>query len=151
MAIFRYCVRDRVGYDPSFISIVLSCGNLEIRLLSNSCGLRFVGTRFWVIHRRRQYGPFDYEWSKDFNGIEMLYRGDKFGEYCSSEEIYADLKEFGLPMSVVEVTSIAIGSILYGLLNGLSSDEKQSLLVFRLCEHGYEKFSQQIERKPDAA
>lgn len=114
-----------------------------------SCGLRFHGTRFWVIHRRREYGPFDYEWSKDFEGIELMYLEQKFGEYCSAEEIFADLKQFRLPMRVVEVTSVVMGSVLYGLLNGLNAEEKREDLVGRLTEFGFERFSQHIEPSPD--
>ena len=104
-----------------------------------------------MIHRRREYGPFDYEWSKDFNGIELMFRGQKFGEYCSANEIYADLKHFKLPMRVVEVTSLVMGSVLYGLLNGLSSTEKRQDIDRRLRDHGLEKFADQIDRISDAA
>ena len=41
--------------------------------------IRFDDTRFWVTHRRREYGPFDYQWSTDLHGLEMTYRGVKFG------------------------------------------------------------------------
>src|SRR5262245_31833571 len=85
--------------------------------VSPTHGLRFADTCFWVTHRRREYGPFDYEWSKDLNGVELTYAGQKFGEYCSDAEIFADLKEFQLPTSVVEVGSIVIGCIVFGLLN----------------------------------
>ena len=118
--------------------------------MKDSIGLRFEGTKFWVTHRRREYGPFDYEWSKDFNGVELLFRGQKFGEYCSCEEIYADLKEFKLPMRVVEVTCVVMGSVLFGLLNGLNSDEKGQDMFNRLCEHGHEEYARRI-RTSDAA
>ena len=62
-------------------------------------GLRFEGTAFWVRHRHREYGPFDYEWSRDLGGVELIYGREKFGEFCSADEIYADLKEFHLPMA----------------------------------------------------
>ena len=113
--------------------------------MKDSIGLRFQGTKFWVTHRRREHGPFDYEWSKDFNGIELLYCGQKFGEYCSCEEIYADLKEFKLPMRVVDVTCVVMGSVLFGLLNGLNSDEKERDMFNRLCEHGYEEYARTIQ------
>lgn len=115
-----------------------------------SHGLRFDGTRFWVTHRRRKYGPFDYEWSQDFLGIELLFRGRKFGEYCSSEEIYADLKQFRLPMRVVEVASIVLGCTLYGVLNGWSRPEREQLLIDRLCSMGHQKFAH-IDRHNDTA
>lgn len=118
--------------------------------LPPSHGLRFDGTRFWVTHRRRKYGPFDYEWSQDFLGIELLFRGRKFGEYCSSEEIYADLKQFRLPMRVVEVASIVLGCTLYGVLNGWSRPEREQLLIDRLCSMGHQKFAH-IDRHNDTA
>ena len=99
------------------------------------------GTRFWVTHRRREYGPFDYEWSKDFCGIELVYSGHKFGEYVSTEEIFADLKEFALPLTVVEVSSIVLGCVIYGVLNGLTEAERARLLVERLTAAGHAKFT----------
>ena len=111
-------------------------------------GLRFSGSQFWVIHRRRAYGPFDYQWSKDFSGIELQYQGEKFGEYCSVEEIYADLKPFRLPMRVVEVASVVLGATLYGLLNGLSEEEKRDNLVCQLKKHGLGRFAESIVHTP---
>ena len=113
-------------------------------------GLKFEGTTFWVTHRRRDFGPFDYEWSSDFCGIELLYRGRKFGEYCSSEEIFADLKQFKLPMRTVEVASIVMGCLVYGLLNGRSEAERDQFVISRLRTLGYEKFAH-IHRHTDAA
>src|SRR6056297_1316495 len=60
-------------------------------------------TRFWVIHRRDCYGPFDYQWSGDLYGVELLYQGDKYGECCNSEQFFADLKPYQLPRKVSEV------------------------------------------------
>ena len=104
-------------------------------------GLRFQGTMFWVIHRRRAYGPFDYEWSKDLRGIELLYQATKFGEYCSPDEIFADLKQFKLPASVVEVASIVLGCTVLGILDGMSSQQRRSLLIERLRSMGHGKFA----------
>lgn len=102
--------------------------------------IRLEGTRFWVQHRRRTYGPFDYEWSSDFAGVELRYAGQKFGEYCSRDEVFADLKPYHLPMSVVNVTTIVIGCIVYGVLNGLSETERLTLVESRLSEFGYSRF-----------
>ena len=118
--------------------------------MSKSHGLKFRDTRFWVTHRRREYGPFDYEWSKDLRGVELTYRNQKFGEYCSPEEIFADLKEFKLPRSVVEVASIGIGCIVYSVLNGLSHWDLDQLLDERLKASGHERFLH-IDRDNDAA
>ena len=109
--------------------------------MSGSHGVQIEGTRFWVKHRRRLYGPFDYEWTTDFCGVEMLYNGEKFGEYCSADEIFADLKPFGLPMSVVRVTSIVMGCVLFGVLNGMKESERRELLTERLHELGYGQFA----------
>ena len=70
----------------------------------------------------------------------MLYDGQKFGEYCSMDEIFADLKPFHLPMSVVRVTSIVMGCILYGVLNGLREAERHRLVTMRLKELGFAQF-----------
>lgn len=109
--------------------------------MTDSHGLSFDGTRFWVTHRRRRYGPFDYQWSKDLRGLEMTFRGHKFGEHCSSEEIFADLKEFRLPRSVVEVASIVMGCLLYGIVHELSELQRREFLIEHLCEQGYERFA----------
>ena len=114
--------------------------NDRMEVLRGTHGIRFDGTRFWVLHRRREFGPFDYEWSKDFSGVEFMYRDQKFGEYCSSEEIFADLKQFSLPMRVVEVSCLTIGMILYGILNGLPERLWKELLRERLDESGFQRF-----------
>ena len=92
--------------------------------MSSPHGLRFDDTRFWVIHRRREYGPFDYDWSLDLSGMELTYRGQKFGEICSSRELFADLKEFGLPMRVVEVASVVLGCTILAIVQGLPAQER---------------------------
>ena len=106
-----------------------------------SHGLRFQGNRFWVRHRRRDYGPFDYEWSNDLRGVELTFRGEKFGEYCSPEEIYADLKHALIPRTVSEVGSIVLGCIVFGILNGLDESARWELIERRLTENGFEKFT----------
>ena len=40
--------------------------------MSGSHGLQLEGTRFWVKHRRRVYGPFDYEWCWQFGSVERV-------------------------------------------------------------------------------
>jgi hypothetical protein len=110
----------------------------------------FEGSRFWVTHRRRDYGPFDYEWSRDFAGIELLYQGQKFGEYCSREEIFADLKPFRLPRRVVEVACITLGAVLFGVLNGLDENHKRWNIYDHLDRHGLTRFARQIRRQAEA-
>lgn len=108
--------------------------------VSPSKGLRFEDTRFWVIHRRKEYGPFDYEWTPDLRGIELHYRGKKFGEICSIHEIFADMKSFGLPMRVVEVACVVLGSNLLGITSGYSSLERKALLQEILTEFKCDDF-----------
>jgi hypothetical protein len=108
--------------------------------LSNSHGLRFEETRFWVIHRRTEYGPFDYDWSADLRGIELLYCGTKFGEVCSAGEVFADLREFRLPMRVVEVASVVLGCTVLGITSGLNDRERGNLLLETLLEFHCEDF-----------
>lgn len=108
--------------------------------MSAAHGLRFDGTQFWVVHRRREFGPFDYEWSREFDGIELWYGGRKFGEICSEDEIFADLAEFKLPLRVVEVASVVFGSTLRSILAGDSARERRLSLIRLLTEHGCEQF-----------
>ena len=112
-------------------------------------GVLFEGSRFWVTHRRRDYGPFDYEWSHDFAGVELIYAGKKFGEYCSKDEIFADLKEFRLPAAVVEVATIVLGCLVRGVLNGQPEAERRQLIRDQLVAAGYERFSQ-LATRPEA-
>lgn len=98
-----------------------------------------------MIHRRLEYGPFDYEWSPDLRGIELTYCGQKFGEICSECEIYADLREHALPMRVVEVASVVMGCMLLGVISGHNSWEKTEFLKRTLASRGYEQFCSQFE------
>jgi len=115
-------------------------------LSASSHGVLFQGSRFWVIHRRRDFGPFDYEWSQDFAGVELMYAGKKFGEYCSKDEIFADLKEFRLPATVVDVATIVLGCLVFGVLNGQSEPERRQLIRNQLVAGGYERFAQLATR-----
>ncbi len=105
-----------------------------------SHGITIHGSQFWVIHRRCAYGPFDYEWSKDFCGVEMHFAGQKFGEYCGIEELFADLSGFQLPKSVVEVAAIVMGSMVASILSGIPENERPDLIDQRLKEYGYPHF-----------
>ena len=109
-------------------------------------GITFDGSRFWVTHRRREYGPFDYEWSRDYDGVELLYQGQKFGEFCSRDEIFCDLKSFSLPQRVVEVAVVTLGSLLFGVLNGLDEAHKRWAIYDHLTRRGLDRFAKQIRR-----
>lgn len=108
--------------------------------MSQSKGFRFEDTRFWVTHRNLEYGPFDYEWCEDLRGIELHYCGVKFGEVCNIHDLFADMKEFGLPMRVVEVACVIFGSTLLGMTSGFSPQERDSLLHENLKRFECEDF-----------
>ncbi|RLS56020.1 MAG: hypothetical protein DWH91_07800 [Planctomycetota bacterium] len=103
-------------------------------------GVLIEDTRIWVIHRRLRYGPFDYEWIPNLRGIELTFCGRKFGEILSEEEIYADLREFRLPMRVVEVAVLVLGNALYSGLNGYNDFERRGILEGRLMAAGCDRF-----------
>ena len=113
--------------------------------MSDRFGIRFKETQIWVIHRRQEFGPFDYEWSVDFRGVELMYQGQKFGEYCSSEEFFADLSEFNLPQSVYSVATIALGKYIQTILKGLTPEEQHPAICEELIKSGYSKYAQSIE------
>lgn len=113
--------------------------------MTAASGIRFEGTAFWVRHRHQEYGPFDYEWARDLSGIELLYGRSKFGEFCSEDEVCADLREFKLPMRVVEVTSIVCGTIIVGILGGMATDDRYALVRQHLNDHGLDRFADNIE------
>ena len=111
-----------------------------------SHGITFEGSRFWVTHRRHVYGPFDYEWSSDFCGVELRFQNQKFGEYCSQEEIFADLRPFKLPRRVVEVACVTLGAVIFGVLNGLDEAHKRWHVYDHLTRRGLDRFAKQIRR-----
>lgn len=104
-------------------------------------GIQLTGSTFAVVHRGRAYGPFDYEWSKDFHGVEFLCRGQKFGEYCSASEVYADLKEFRLPTRVYEVASVAIAALVKSIFDGVPEGQRSGVLKHQLCQLGFERYA----------
>ena len=104
-------------------------------------GIQLTGSTFAVVHRGRSYGPFDYEWSRDFQGVEFLCRGKKFGEYCSANEVYADLKEFRLPTRVYQVASIAIAALVKSIFDGIPERQRPGVLKRQLCELGFERYA----------
>lgn len=73
-------------------------------------------------------------------GVELTFRGTKFGEICSQAEIFADLREFDLPMRVVEVASIVMGCIVSQIGRGLSVGQRHELIARRLREFGCSGF-----------
>ncbi|MDG1896199.1 MAG: hypothetical protein P8J37_14950 [Fuerstiella sp.] len=97
-------------------------------------------TAFWVATRGRCFGPFDYQWSPDLRGVELTYQGSKFGEICSDEELYADLAEFNLPISVCEVAAITAGTLAVGIAEGRCVEQRVSNLLTLLEKFGFSRF-----------
>ncbi len=104
-------------------------------------GILINGSTFWVVHRSRVHGPFDYEWSTDLHGVEFLYQGSKFGEYCSADELYADLTEFKLPQKVYEVASIVIATIVRDILEAIADRDRSASVAAQLTQMGFEQFA----------
>lgn len=97
-------------------------------------GVVFDDLTFWVIHRSGRHGPFDYQFSLDLNGIEMMYQGDKFGECCSEDEFCADLKPYSIPLKVSEVATVVLGAIIFGIFQGQNHTERREQIYKSLCE-----------------
>ena len=97
--------------------------------------------KFWIVSRQELFGPFVYQWSGDLYGIEFTYQGQKFGEVCSDEELYADLKPFGLPISVARVAALIAGAIVVSIRSGTSTDERVSHLISLLQQFDLGRFS----------
>ena len=77
--------------------------------------------------------------------MELVYQGEKFGEYCTADEIYADLKGFNLPKTVAEVGTIALGSIIQSILDCQNPFVRYETLTHHLKEQGYDQFAEHIE------
>ncbi len=97
-------------------------------------------TGFWVVHRRRRFGPFDYQFSSDLNGIEYLYQGEKYGEYCSAEEFFADLKPYQLPLRVTEVAIVVTASLTRCLFQGIAEAKRLEMIRQQLLRAGLERY-----------
>ena len=97
-------------------------------------------TAFWVATRGRCFGPFDYEWSADLRGMELTYQGEKFGEICGPEELFADLTEFKLPISVCRVAVITAGTLAAGIIEGHCTEKRVKTLLDSLQSFGYGRY-----------
>ena len=97
-------------------------------------GVTFKELTFWVVHRSVTYGPFDYQFSIDLDGIEMLYQGDKFGECCGEDQFFADLKSYKIPITVSEVATVVMGAIIFGIYHGESEQQRHEHIYQRLCD-----------------
>ncbi len=94
--------------------------------------LRFEETSFWIAHRGKEYGPFDYQWSKDLHGIELMFAGDKFGEFVSADQLHADLSEYELPRKVSKIAAVVLGSIAYGIGQGWDESTRKQFALDNL-------------------
>jgi len=104
--------------------------------------------KFWIVSRRDLFGPFVYQWSGDLYGIEFTYQGQKFGEVCSDEELYADLKPFGLPIHVARVAALIAGAIVVSIRAGTSTDQRISHLISLLQQFKLGRFSIRESNSP---
>lgn len=95
---------------------------------------------FWVVFGQRMFGPFDYQWSTDLHGIEFRYQGQKFGEFCSDEEFFADLHPYQLPLTVCQVAILVAANLVSGIRNGTPQTDRILDLTQLLAKHNFEKF-----------
>lgn len=102
-------------------------------------------TRFWVVHRREFYGPFDYQWSIDLRGIEFLYQQNKYGECCSDEEFFADLKHFQLPRRVSQVATIVTGTVVSCIFHCIASNDRVQQITHNLKSMGLERYTLNVK------
>ncbi len=96
---------------------------------------------FWIVFRHRFYGPFDYQWSIDLYGMEFRFQGQKFGEFCSDNEFFADLSPFGFPPEVCSVVTLVAAHLVQGIRSGSSPDDRIRALKLLLAQHEHETFS----------
>lgn len=95
---------------------------------------------FWIHHRGKGYGPFDYQFSNDLGGIEFLFQADKYGEFCSSEEFFADLKPYGLPIRVSEVAAVVTGTLARCIFQGIAASDRSRLVTRQLEKLGLGRY-----------
>lgn len=104
-------------------------------------GVFMDGTRFWVLHRRKYYGPFDYQWSIDLRGVEFLYQRQKYGECCSDEEFFADLKPYQLPSRVTEVSTVVLGTVVLSVFHCITGQDRIEQISSNLKTAGLERYT----------
>ena len=100
----------------------------------------FEQTGFWVCHRRAAYGPFDSQFSPDLNGIEFLYQGEKYGECCSDEEFFADLKPYRLPSRVSQVAAVVTGTLIQCIRQGINRSARPQEITLQLRRSGLGRY-----------
>lgn len=135
------------GHDREFLTRFVTLPHRQASETRVQHGILINGSTFWVVHRSRVHGPFDYEWSTDLRGVEFLYQGAKFGEYCSADELYADLAEFKLPRRVCEVASIVIATIVRDILAAVGGQNRAENIAAQLTAMRLEQFAtvEQVE------
>lgn len=115
-------------------------------------GLRFDGSAFFVIHRRREFGPFDYHWSADLRSVDLTYQGVRYGEVFSAAQLCVDLSEFRLPRCVVQVAVLTTGCILQALHRGDDAALRYRRIAAVLRQFGCRRFAEHIavNERPEA-
>lgn len=98
------------------------------------------GDSFDVIHRRRSYGRFTYQWADDLGGVELLCERKKFGEICTVEQFSCDLSDFEMPPPVRCVATIVLACIARELGRGRPDEERIARLRAELDRLGYANF-----------
>ena len=105
-------------------------------------------TAWWIVSRGRTWGPFDYQWSTDLHGIELMYQGLKFGEICGEEEFFADLAPFRIPLSISRIAAIVAGTLAAGISAGDCRDGRTKRLLKALEEFGFGRFRVRLADTP---
>ena len=59
---------------------------------------------------------------------------------CSEDEYYADLKPFGLPISVARVAALIAGTLVVSIRSGTSTDERVTHLISLLQKFDLDRF-----------
>ena len=140
--VLQFQIKMRTGFQPSRSANVnfRAAGGFQV-VHSAPNEIILNDDKFWIVSRQELFGPFDYQWSGDLYGIEFTYQGQKFGEVCSDEELFADLKPFGLPISVARVAAVIAGAIVVSIRSGSSTDERVSHIISLLQTFELERFS----------
>ena len=102
-----------------------------------------------MIHRRREFGLFDYQWSPDLRAVDLTYQGTKYGEVWSPAQLYVDLREFRLPQRVVQVAVIVTGGLLQSLQRGESAARRMQRIAQLLRSAGCRRFAANMLRCSD--
>lgn len=96
---------------------------------------------WWIVSRRRSWGPFDYQWSDDLRGVEFTFQGSKFGEVCGPDEFFADLAPYRLPISVCRTAAVVAGSVAISVSMAEGPEARAARLARALDKWGFGRFA----------